>query len=343
MNKTLKMLIVALFISITVALAVGFFIGIEGIIEAFSNVRYEYFIIAIIVQMLAIVAITLRWRQIVKKTKIKIGFWKLFLINLAGLSMGNLTPSSRMGGEPLRAYFLNKYGSKTKDSGLATIVSEKIIEGTSFILISFLIILVVIQQVKVPAIIMSLLIMSFGACIFMVGVAAFIATNKNIASFIIRWIFSTFSFVFKWFKKNPKEIEKKIMKSSDKFIKDSSELMKEKKLWLYGTIMTFTAWMLDVGRVYFVFLALGYQINISIIFASLAISGIAGFVPIFPGGAGIMESTMIIIYRSSNITLAIAGTSTILDRIISYWMLTFMGLASAYYLGAKKKIRRVLK
>jgi hypothetical protein len=91
----------------------------------------------------------------------------------------------------------------------------------------------------------------------------------------------------------------------------------------------------DVFRTYFVFLSLGVTVPFTVILAAITISALMGSIPIFPGGIGLMETTMIIIYSSSGINLAIAGTSTIIDRLISFWTFTFIGLACAYYLGIK--------
>ncbi len=69
---------------------------------------------------------------------------------------------------------------------------------------------------------------------------------------------------------------------------------------------------------------------------ALVISALAGAIPLIPGGLGITESAMILIYTSSNIALVAAGTVTIVDRIVSYWAVTFIGLLISSYLGIEK-------
>ena len=97
-------------------------------------------------------------------------------------------------------------------------------------------------------------------------------------------------------------------------------------------------WVMDILRMYFVFLALNANVSFAVILTVIVVTALIGFLPLLPGGLALIESTMIIIYAASGIGLVIAGLQTILDRLISYWMVTFAGLSSAYRLGFTQKL-----
>jgi uncharacterized protein (TIRG00374 family) len=58
------------------------------------------------------------------------------------------------------------------------------------------------------------------------------------------------------------------------------------------------------------------------IFASLV-----GMVPLLPGGLGAIDGIMIVLYHSAGITASVSAAATVVERLISFWMTTFIGIA----------------
>ena len=122
--------------------------------------KHEYLLLAILSYALTLLAITLRWEVIVKEANIKTTTFSLYLMTLAGLAFNNLSPSSRMGGEPIRAYLLNKEAKcKMKDS-FATIVSARIFDAIVFTLISLVVFSYAVTSLNLSKLIISMLLFS---------------------------------------------------------------------------------------------------------------------------------------------------------------------------------------
>ena len=51
-----------------------------------------------------------------------------------------------------------------------------------------------------------------------------------------------------------------------------------------------------------------------------------GMIPLLPGGLGAVDGIMILFYASAGITASISAAATVVERLISFWMTTFIGL-----------------
>ncbi|MEM0372815.1 MAG: flippase-like domain-containing protein [archaeon] len=332
--NVLKALATALALSTIVLFVVGFAVGLDDAVNVGKQADITLLGVAFGFHMLAMIAITVRWSAIVRKAKIRISLWRLFLISLSGMAVSNITPSARMGGEPLRAYLLNKETRASTRQSLATIITDRLFDGVAFTVMAFFIVLLASAELTLPQWITAALIIAFVISITLIFAMFFVSFNSKAAIRLSRWGIRKFGFLLNKFK-SFKNIEQRIASESRIYSENAKKLMKDQQLWMLGVVLTILIWAFDTLRTYFIFAALGVHVPFLVILAVIIIAALMGAIPATPGGIGLMESAMIIIYSSSGITLAVAGMSTILDRLISFWIFTFIGLAAAYYLNAK--------
>ena len=57
-------------------------------------------------------------------------------------------------------------------------------------------------------------------------------------------------------------------------------------------------------------------------------------IPLLPGGLGAVDGTMIYLYSTSGITTAITAPVTVIERVISFWMPTIIGLVILPHYGS---------
>jgi glycosyltransferase 2 family protein len=76
-----------------------------------------------------------RWMEILKKQKINLPFFPLFRFYLAGFCIMFLAPIMIFGGETFRAYLLKRKYSVSWDKGMASVIVERMIELTVYVLI----------------------------------------------------------------------------------------------------------------------------------------------------------------------------------------------------------------
>ncbi|MBQ2353923.1 MAG: flippase-like domain-containing protein, partial [Methanobrevibacter sp.] len=55
---------------------------------------------------------------------------------------------------------------------------------------------------------------------------------------------------------------------------------------------------------------------------------------LLPGGLGAVDGIMIIFYSAAGITASISAAATVIERLISFWMATILGLVILPYYGS---------
>jgi len=333
--KLSTLLVLTILAGIVIFSAISFLAGFNQIYDVLQKANYWYIVLAIGFQLLSVTAVFLRWDMVIRYCKMKIAYSRLFLITLAGIAFSHLMPSSRMGGEPLRAYFLKKDTGKNISLCFSTIIAERIFDAVTFSVISLFVLISIFLFWSLPAWVMALLLIAFLLTMLILFLMVFISINKRSAMKLVKWSFKVFSrFLSRW--KNISSWERKIEKDVTMYSENVSRLIRKRKLWLYGLSFSLLAWLFDIFRIYFIFLAFGSNVSLIVIGVTIVIAALAGTIPISPGGLGLIEAAMLIVFAAAGIPIAIAGMVTIMDRLISYWGLSLTGLASSYYLGIKK-------
>ena len=345
MQNLSKLILTSVIVGAVIFLAIGFLLGLDQtlpvVLQAFSN-NYYFLGFAVLCQAISIVVLTMRWRLITNYAHIRIPFRKMLLITLSGISFSNLTPSSRMGGEPIRAYFMNKHGGTRMGQSMATIVTERVLDAVVYCIFNVIVLIAAILFWDLPSWITLLLLFSFVMSFFLLVTTLYVSFNSCTGNKVIFWIIDKFAFIIRRFQPISR-VKKTVKASVDMYCQHSQRLLSYKGAWFYGVTYSLLLWLFDVLRMFFIFLALGAQVNIVTIGTVLIISLILGAIPLLPGGLGVIESSMIIIYTSSGITLVLAGMATLIDRVISFWSLTGVGLLASYYLGITKGETKWLK
>jgi hypothetical protein len=333
--KLSKLIALTIVLGLVIFFVISFLAGFDKIFQVLSQANYWFILIAIGFQTLSVVTIFFRWDLVVKYCRLKISDSRLFMITLAGIAFSHLMPSSRMGGEPVRAYFLRNETKKSTSICLSTIIVERIFDAVTFSIISLFVLVSIFLYWNLPAWIMILLVVAFLIALSMLVIIVYISVNKKVGMRIVMWFFKRFQrFLSRW--RTTAQWEKKLQKDVILFSESVAGMIKKRHLWAYGFGFSLLAWIFDIFRTYFIFVALGNNVSLLVIGGAIVIAALAGAIPISPGGLGLIEAAMVIVFTSAGIPITIAAMVTIIDRLISYWGLTFIGLIPSYYLGIKK-------
>jgi uncharacterized protein (TIRG00374 family) len=322
--RVIKLIFSAVIIGIIVLVALGFFADFNKAIFLLSKADYFYILAACFFAVLAVACVFFRWAYVVESMRIKVRLWKLFLISCAGIAFSNLVPSGRVGGEPVRAYLLKKQTRKPTSVCLSTIVSERIFDAVTFCVLSLFVIIYALFLWKLDFFIIALMFLAFAVCCAIAALLVYVSVNHRAGTALLSSLLRFFP-----------HLKKKFARDILVYTKNVKALMIQKKLWFYGFVYSLFVWFFDVFRTYFVFLALGYNVSFMVIAGAIIISALLGAIPISPGGLGLVEAGMMVVFLSMGISATTAGIVTIIDRLISYWIPTFFGVFVAYYLGMK--------
>lgn len=93
-----------------------------------SGLNSKYLLVYVGITIITIGPMVWRWQVILSGYGKKVGFWTLARIQLAGSAVSYVTPSARIGGEPLRIYMLKKDCGVNYKTGTASVVLDKYME-----------------------------------------------------------------------------------------------------------------------------------------------------------------------------------------------------------------------
>lgn len=325
-----KRTLIFLSVSILIFLAMLAIIGVDKIFDALKTADLRYIVVAIALQLITFLLYNLRWQLLNKQANIDIGFKKLLPITMVGLAINNITPSGRGGGEPVRAYILAKEHDHTIKETFATVVADRVLDTFPFIVLTVITVLSLSFQPNIPRWMIVIMIIAAVAIVAILAILIYMCINLNFGSKIERLILK----IVKRFKKDSDGLEEGIHENIVGFQNTMTNLMSNKKI-LFTTIpLSFLVWFVEISRVYFVFLAFGAVASYTLIGEVFIVASLIGMIPLLPGGLGAVDGTMIYLYSTSGITTAITAPVTVIERVISFWMPTIIGLVILPHYGS---------
>jgi len=328
-----KAMALTLGIGIVVFVLIGFFLGFDSsfplLLDTFSH-NSGYLLLAVACQFLSLTTVWLRWHYIVSQSKTKLKMKDTLLITLVGGAVNNLTPSARMGGEAVKMFLLNQKAKVRTGLSASTIITEKLFDGIVFSVLAVITIIFAAQFLP-PWVLLSVL-FAFSFAVGMIILSFQIAYNKRTGEKIVKGVIRRFGWLINKYRPLP-IIRKHALESLEIFNHKTKRILTAKRIWFYGLSFSTLSWVFDILRGFFIFKALGLDVSLPVIALVLILAMLVGSLPLLPGGLGSMESVMIIIYTSSGISLAAAGMQTLIDRTLSFWLVTGIGLMAAYLTG----------
>lgn len=320
-----------LVIGIIIMAVMLYFIGIDKVIDALKIANFWYILLAILVQFLTYYLFALRWNIINKIANINVSIKNVFMMILVGLAVNNLTPTGRVGGEPVRAFILSKYTQKPYEETFATAISDRALDIFPFLILAIIAVVSIILYFNLSNLILAILIIS------VIGVTAasvlliYMSINEKFGEKITLWIVKLIN---RFYKKDPESLEKKVIEAISGFQKTMKMMLSDKKIIYQALPLSFIIWVSEIFRVYIIFLAFGVDVSPFLIGQVFIVASLIGMIPALPGGLGAVDGVMILFYSSAGISPSISAAATVIERLISFWMTTMIGFAILPYYGA---------
>lgn len=318
-------------LSIAILAVMLYLVGIDQVIETLKLAKLEFIGIAIALQIFTYYLYTLRWKILNNLADMDVGIKKLLPMVLVGLAVNNITPSGRGGGEPVRAYILAKEKNYPMQETFATVVADRALDTFPFVLLAVLTIIGMAMYFDFDLWLLILMILAVTAIVIILILLIYMSINPNFGKRVDGWIIGL---VRRFYKKNSEELEDKIHNVISGFQDTMKLVIYNKKVMYYALPLSFIIWIFEILRVYFVFLAFGAHVNPVVIGEVFILACLAGMIPLLPGGLGAVDGIMIIFYSAAGITASISAAATVIERLISFWMATILGLVILPHYGS---------
>lgn len=325
-----KKVIIFLFVGLAIMAVMLYLIGIEEVIETLKLSNLWLVFLAIVIQFFTYFLYTWRWNIINKTADMDLGIKKSLPLVLVSLAVNNITPSGRGGGEPVRAYLLAKEGHFKFEDTFATVIADRALDTFPFVILAILTIIGIMFSFSLDITLLAFLIICVCLITAAVILLIYVCINESFGVKLTSWIIKI---VRRFYKKFDESTEKRIIEAVKTFQSRMNALLRDKNILYYALPLSFVIWIFEILRVYVVFLAFGANVNPVIIGEVFILASFVGMVPLLPGGLGAVDGIMILFYASAGITASISAAATVVERLISFWMTTFIGLICLMMFG----------
>lgn len=298
--------------------------GAQGIADILRESDMGYFLLAILVYVITLLASALRWKVILKGLEINAPLWTVFRAIFVGMFFNNISPGAKGLGEFIRVYYLAKETKEPYGPMTASVMMDRILD---LVPIVFMMVIATIHVYRIGQTALTWLIVVLD--IIMIGFSALVIgllMSEKKAHGAVWWLYRRYHRI------SPKGAEKRKGSFTNidevtipRFQSDVRVLAKSKLYTLIAVFWSFVYWGLTIVRYYLVFLAVRYPIRPIDITVVLVVSMVVGMFAIIPGGAGIIEAVNTAVFIALGIEPEYAVTGTILERLISYWSPTVIG------------------
>ncbi len=309
------------------------FVGTENLLNVFRTANKRIIVEAILLQVPVFLLWNIKWKIVFNFLKEKSNFWQLLVVLLIGNFGDVVGPGSRMGGVPLRVYYLEKLGYKS-DTSLTTVLIERVYNLVAFLILAVFSFAYAFIKLALP---IWLIIMMLAAFSVVLGLTylllhAFYNEKKGI-TLAMRIVSKLLPFFYKL--KHSKYHRE--YKTYDKlynhvygiikhFFDEVIVVSKGKVLWAEGVVLSLLYWFVFYLQAWLLFMAVGAPVPFYFVVVMITLSDLVGYLLFIPGGAGVIEVLMILFATSIGIPVASAAAAILLIRGTYY----IFGLASGY-------------
>lgn len=305
------------------------FISINEIIQSFASASIKSVIGFLMVSIALICVLSWRWKVILKSQNIEVPYYNVLSYRLIGYGISYLTPSAKLGGEPVRAALLTRHNIKFSKA-LSSIIIDKTIDLSTAALFFFMGILTVLFSLTLPE--GTGIILLVFATIFlatMIFVYQRLSSGKGIIKQIVQ--------ILKLQKIKKLNLTKRKIESFEKLI--IKFFREDKTDFLLAIGISLLAWILMFLEYKFAGLIVGVDLSFLELFLVVSFVGIAFLIPI-PMAAGSLEASQVAVFsmvgRESSEGVALALLIRARDLM---WSLAGMILLSYYGIKISSTIK----
>jgi uncharacterized protein (TIRG00374 family) len=303
-------------------LVIIFMIHLVGIGEVITVLYHAdpTVLLAALCQVIAILLWSLRWK-ILLTTFQPAAFTDLVKGVLIGIFFSNITPVARAGGEPFRAYYMEKKTSIPFEDAFATIVVDRILDSIPFMVIiaGSLAYFVLCKEISTQ--VMIILILIFFLNLFLLFLVLYLSLNVEAAKNLMNFILKVVAVFFK----QAEDYQGRMGKAVDQYHDAIRKFSSQRGTLALSVSISFIFWFFLILRNYLVIVALGYHMPLVGIAVVQTAGPLVGILPLLPGGVGSVDGTMVFLYISFGFSATAAVSISLVDRLISFWVPTIIG------------------
>jgi glycosyltransferase 2 family protein len=322
-------LIISLIVGIALMVIIFWHFGLDSLKIIYHNLNYKYLLIYFFLTTTIFFANAKRLQIILRAHKEKISLLRLTKQNIAGFAMAYVTPSVKLGGEPIKAYMLKKECNVGFRTGSSAIILDKFVEiiGTIFVGLIGLIILILMPGIH-SKIKWILTIITVGGSIILYYF--YYRTIQKKGSFSSLYKLLKFYKITKW--KSLLKVLKDVELKMHKFF------VFNQKEFLLSFIFYIVYFILNIIEFKFLFLSFGVDLSVVEIILTIVVLGLVNFIPT-PAALGFFEASQSGLFKLLKESAGVGLAFSIIVRVRNIFF-TAIGFAIISHFSGKQIIEK---
>ncbi|MBU7010189.1 MAG: flippase-like domain-containing protein [Theionarchaea archaeon] len=293
--------------------------GIGEVIDVLYHAR-PIVVLAAACQVIAILLWSLRWKILLRPFQ-PVTFTTVIKGILIGMFFSNITPVARAGGEPFRAYYMEKKAHIPIEDAFATVVVDRILDSIPFMVIIAIFLTYFALRMEISTQMMIILSLVFFFNLFLLSLVLYFSLNVKAAKKLVNLLLRLVSKFFK----RAEDYQERIEVAVDQYHNALRKFSSQKRNLMYSLSVSFVFWFFLILRCYLVVAALGYHMPFMGVAVVQTAGPLVGILPLLPGGVGSVDGTMVFLYISFDFTTVAGVSISLVDRFLSFWLPTIIG------------------
>lgn len=300
-------------ISMLLIIVLILWIGPLNIINSLKDANWVLILVALLIHVLVLLLRGFRWGFIINKPW---DFKDNFVVKTIGLFAGNFSPV-RTAGEPVTAIVGKKINGISVSEGLSAGLTERFFD---LMIVGLLLLAacIFVPKVRFLAVIGSVL--SLGVVFFIY------LLNWRESSGL--WIYTKLHPLLKVLPISEEYLEEvyhEVISGLKGMVQYTKSFTNAPNLFLVFVLSGF-CWLLECLRLLTVFYAFNIKIELVAVIIIFLLANIIGVASALPGGMGSIELSLTGLFVLFGVPKAISGSVALVDRLVSFWLVTFLGL-----------------
>jgi uncharacterized protein (TIRG00374 family) len=297
-------------------------IGVRKILEAMASASRLSIVESAALLIVFFVVLAVRW-QIIMRNQPPARFAKVLAIMMAGVFGNMVTPGARVGGEPIRAYYMSKALGGEVSACLGTVLVDKFLNLIVFLLFLLASVAFVIIYVSLP--LAYKLIMAALVAVIVIPVTSGLLLREKIGarSRPVSWLLRRL-YEFPLLRalrgrfRTYQHFEDYAVGRLERMWEPIASTAGNTRVLLIVSLLSALSWVLFCLAHYVLFLGLGAQIGFMRVLIIITVSMFLSDMSIAPGGAGFTEAIMIGLCAAFGVDADKAAAVTLISRGLLY-------------------------
>lgn len=289
-----------------------------NVLSGIRGFNPAHLVVVCALQVMTLLLIAFQWRGIAAQLGVRIPFWQMFAINLAGTFVECVTPAVKAGGEAYKVVLLKEKVGLTGGASAAVVATQKALSSLVFAVLCTGSLLVFAWRASVPRVYEHALVIGF-ICVVLTAflLIACLKSPKILEAVLLKVPFLNRR------QGHVKGFFKHFQLATAQLSTDKVALVQQ-----LGT--SCVIWLLFPIKTAYIAYVLGVPLDFATVSAVTYLTYMIGMVPLLPGGIGSFEAAVVFLLMPFGVTPDVGMALALVLRFVTFW---FVFGISAVYMG----------